>query len=132
MESWRHIWREGFAPNVSTAALEAMAIGLRNDDYALVQGSTCVPPPLMCVMDWPVEACCLLGYGGWKGEGLTTVGEVEEYFAKQCYEADQNLGEPAGCRHFLNWHDDTPRDKMRSELLAEVELTLAQRCEKSN
>ena len=32
----------------------------------------------------------------------------------------ERLGEPAACRWFLNWFDDTPRDQMRRELLAEV------------
>jgi hypothetical protein len=52
---------------------------------------------------------------------------VEEYFARLCFEADQRLGEPAVCRWFLNWFDDTPRDVMRRELLAEVERALAER-----
>jgi hypothetical protein len=92
-----------------------------------VQGATTTPPPLLCVQDWPVEACCALGFCGWQGEALCTVGEVEEHFAKCCFEADQRLGEPAACRWFLNWFDDTPRDDMRRELLAEVELALTDR-----
>lgn len=74
----------------------------------------------MCVQDWPVEGCCALGYGGWQGDGLTTVGEVEEHFAKCCFEADQKLGEAAACRWFLNWFDDTPRKECFAELAAEV------------
>jgi hypothetical protein len=81
----------------------------------------------MCVQDWPVEAACALGFSGWQGDGLETVGEVEEFFAKVCYEADVRLGEPAACRWFLNWFDDTPRDEMRRELLEEVEYSLAER-----
>lgn len=30
-------------------------------------------------------------------------------------------------RHFLNWHDDAPRDEMRAALLAEVEAELSRR-----
>ena len=26
-----------------------------------------------------------------------------------CYEVDQSMGEPAGCRWLLNWWDETPR-----------------------
>jgi hypothetical protein len=127
MESWRTVWREGFAPSLSTAGLEALRNALAADDPRLTQGSTTTPPPLMCVQDWPVEAACALGYCGWQGEGLRTVGEVEEYFAKCCFEADQRLGEPAACRWFLNWYDDCPRDEMRRELLAEVERSLFER-----
>ena len=127
MESWRKVWREGLAPQISVAGLEALARGLANDDPQLLQGATTTPPPLQCVQEWPVEAACVLGYCGWQGEGLETVAEVEEFFAKACFEADQILGEPAACRWFLNWYDDTPRDEMRRLLLAEVNRTLAQR-----
>ena len=81
----------------------------------------------MCVQDWPVEAACALGFCGWQGDELESVGQVEEFFARACFEADQRLGEPAACRWFLNWFDDTPRDHMRRDLLNEVELALAQR-----
>lgn len=124
MESWRKVWREGFAPLLSDSALLALRDALTKDDKTLIQGATTTPPPLMCVQDWPVEAACALGLCGWKGENLETVGLVEEYFAKMCFEAGQRLGEPAACRWFLNWFDDTPRDEMRRELLGEVQLLL--------
>jgi len=127
MESWRKVWREGMAPQLSVAALSALQRALQNDDPRLLQGATTSPPPLECVRDWPVEAACVLGYCGWQGEGLETVAEVEEFFARACFEADQRLGEPAACRWFLNWFDDTPRDEVRRELLAEVTRTLARR-----
>ena len=127
MESWRIVWRNGFVPVLSTAGLLALRDALRTDDPRLVQGATTTPPPLMCVQDWPVEAACALGVCGWLGDHLETVGQVEEHFAKCCFEADQRLGEPAACRWFLNWFDDTPRADMRRELLAEVELALAER-----
>jgi hypothetical protein len=127
IESWRMVWREGFAPVLSTAGLVALQQALRSDDHRLTQGSTTTPPPLMCVQDWPVEAACALGFCGWQGEDLETVGEVEEFFARACFEADERLGEPAACRWFLNWFDDTPRDQMRKLLLDEVERVLAER-----
>jgi hypothetical protein len=127
MESWRKVWRDGLAPHLSTAGMEALRRALLADDARLVQGATTVPPPLMCVQDWPVEAACVLGYCGWQGDGLETVGEVEEYFARMCFEADKALGEPAACRWFLNWFDECPRAEVRQELLAEVNRGLAQR-----
>src|SRR5262245_23273332 len=129
MESWRTVWRAGFAPVLTLNGLEALRDALTDDDVRLVQGSTTTPPPLMCVQDWPVEAACALGYCGWQGDQLQTVGEVEEYFAQCCFEADQRLGESAACRWFLNWFDDTPRDEMRRELLAEVERAIEVRAE---
>lgn len=125
MESWRLVWRNGLAKVLSRPALEALRDGLAKDDPNLVQGFTTTPPPLLCVLDWPVEAADALTYSGWKGEGLTTVGECEKYFARCCFEADQLLGEPAACRWFLNTYDDWPRDEMRRELLGEVEWALA-------
>jgi hypothetical protein len=124
MESWRLVWRDGFAPGFSAAGLVALRDALAADDPRLVQGSTSVPPPLTAVQDWPVEAACAVGFCGWLGEDLVSVGQVEESFARACFECDRRMGEPAACRWFLNWFDDTPRDEMRRELLAEVELAL--------
>lgn len=127
MESWRKVWREGIAPQLSDEALEALRLALGRDDARILQGATTTPPPLQCVQDWPVEAACVLGYCGWQGEGLETVAEVEQFFAATCFEADRRLGEPAAVRWFLNWYDETPRDDMRRQLLAEVNHVLARR-----
>ena len=127
MEAWRKVWREGLAPLLSTRGLEALKRGLLRDDVRLTQGATTTPPPMQCVLDWPVEGACVVGYCAWQGDGMETVGEVEETFARVCFEADQRLGEPAAVRYFLNWYDDTPRDEMRKHLLAEVERALADR-----
>jgi hypothetical protein len=127
MESWRKVWREGFVPHLSTAGLTSLETALAQDDLRLLQGSTTTPPPLQCLEHCLVEGCCVLGYCGWQGDGLETIGEVEEYFAQLCFEADRALGEPAACRWFLNWYDDTAREQMRQDLLQEVRLALAQR-----
>jgi hypothetical protein len=127
MKSWQLVWRKGFVPVLPTAGLLALREALASDDPRITQGSTTTPPPLLCVQDWLVEAACALGFCGWQGEGLASVGEVEEFFARVCFEADQRLGEAAACRWFLNWFDDTPRDQMRCELLMEVERALAHR-----
>src|SRR5436190_5636528 len=127
METWRKVWRDALAGQLTTAGLEALRAGLQSDDPRLLQGATTTPPPLQCVQDWPVEAACVLGYCGWQGEGLETVAEVEEYFARACFEADQRLGEPAACRWFLNWFDDTSRGEVRKLLLTEVNHELARR-----
>lgn len=126
-EAWRYVWRNGFAPVLTTAELVALRTALASDDPRLTQGSTTTPPPLICLQSWPVEAACALGFCGWQGDDLGTVGQVEEFFARVCHEADQRLGEPAACRWFLNHWDDTPRAQAFAELLEEVELALAQR-----
>src|SRR5438045_2654448 len=127
MESWRKVWREGIAPQLSTPGLEALQAALIRDDERLLQGSTTTPPPLQCMQECPVEGACGVGYCAWQGDGLDTVGEIEEFFAKVCYETDQHFGEPTACRWFLNWFDDTPRDEMRRLLTPEVAAVLAER-----
>ena len=129
MKHWQRVWREGFAPLFSTDALRALKHGLETDDIALVQGATTVPPPLMCVADWPCEGACGVTYAGWKGEDLHTVGDAEAFFAKCCYEVDELLKESAACRFFLNWFDDTPRPLMIAELSKEVAIELEKRGE---
>jgi len=127
MESWRMAWREGFAPVLSTKGLESLWHALRNDDARLTQGSTTTPPPMLSMAACPCDGADAIGWCGWRGEQLETVGEVEEFFSRICYEADLRLGEPAASRWFLNWFDDTPRDELRRELLGEIERTLAVR-----
>jgi hypothetical protein len=51
-------WRKGVAPLLSGAALKALKTASEIDDPTLVQGVTTQPPPLPCVLDWPVEAAC--------------------------------------------------------------------------
>ena len=128
MESWRKVFRDGFLPSLNRRQLEALAEGLKLDDPRILQGATTTPPPLMVVQEWPCEAACPLGYTALacgQGDSVPTVGEVEEHFARLCFDADERLGEPAACRWFLNFVDDTPRREMRQELLCEVELALA-------
>lgn len=124
MEKWRLVWREGILPLLSPDSLQALLAALVNDDPRVIQGATTMPPPLECIQDWPVEAACGIGFCGWQGNGLKTVAEVEEYIMWVCFEVDQKLGELAACRSFLNWFDETPRDQMRIELIAEINLAL--------
>ncbi len=126
IEAWRRVWRAG-APLLPTAGLEALAVALETDDCRLLQGATTTPPPLMVVQDWDVEAACLVGFCGWQGDGLKTVGEVETFFARWCHNVDEILGENAACRYALNHFDETPRDVMRPLYLAEVRRELERR-----
>lgn len=129
VESWRTVWRQGFGPLLSTTGLSALRVALERDDPRLAQGLTTTPPPLKCVEDAEPCAACALGFVGWQDSAnpLQTVGQVEEFFARACYDADQALQEPAACRWFLNWFDDTPRNEMRRELMAEIDLILEAR-----
>lgn len=127
VESWRKVWREGLVPQLPTTGLLALLEALAKDDPRIIQGATTSPPPISSVVDWPVEGTCVIGFCGWQGEKLETVGEVEQFFAQVCRDVDQWLGEPAACRYFLNWFDQTPRDEMRKCLLEEVRRALSER-----
>lgn len=126
MESFRLVFRKGYAHQYTTEQLRKLLRALEDDDARLLQGATTTPPPLQVVSDWPVEAADPVTFPcvEW---GETTVGEAEEFFAKVCFHADQQLGEPAACRWLLNYIDDTPRDEMRRELAAEVRRELCRR-----
>jgi hypothetical protein len=127
MESWKKVWREGLAPLLSTPGLEALRTAVVRDDQRLIQHATCNPPPAEVFHEEAVEGACALGFCGWKGDGLKTVAEVEEFFIRTCRIADDALGEPGVCRFFLNWFDETPRLDMRQHLLQEINHVLNQR-----
>lgn len=109
--------------NSDPKAVRALRDALYADSSVLVQGSTTVPPPLACVVEWPCQGTCLLGYLGWEDPYLRpgsayTVEAVEQRFAEMCFKIDQELGEPAACRWLLNWWDDTPRpDALKGALI---------------
>lgn len=129
MEAWRTVLRTGFLPFMPTKGLLAVQKALASDDPRLVQKATTIPQPMQYVMEWPVEGADFIGFVYWQGSGKDiSVGDVERAFARACFEADQSLGEPAGCRWFLNyWDDAEDRHKLFSEMLDEVNLELVRR-----
>ena len=127
MEAWQKVWRDRIAPQLSAVELRALWYGLKEDDPAILQRVNCLPANIMMRnQEFPIGACSIT-YAGWKGNCLNTVERCEEFFARVCFNCDQAIGEPAGCRHFLNWHDETPREEMRVALLEEVERVLDER-----
>src|SRR5262249_1629855 len=112
MERWRKVWREGLAPQISTKGLEALERGLLQNDDRLLQGATTSPPALDVMADCEVEAGCALCYCSWQGDGRRTIAEVVQEFDRLCKAADAALGEPGGCRWFLDWFDLTPRGEV--------------------
>jgi hypothetical protein len=127
MDSWQRIWRNGLVPLLSRRGLEALRQALVRDVSRLVQHATCNPPPSEVFRDEAVEGACAVGFCAWQGDGLETVGEIEAFFVRTCQAADEAVGEPAACRFFLNWFDETPRDTMRRQLLPEINRALNQR-----
>lgn len=124
---WRHVWRLGLAPFISSRGLAALETALETDDSRLLQGATCSPPLLEVWSARKICAACALGWTGWHGEDLRSIGAVADYFHRLCDQADEALNEPGASRFFLNWYDDAPRDEMRQQLLAEVQLELRSR-----
>jgi hypothetical protein len=127
--NWQTVWRLGIAPQLPTAGLVALQRALATNDRRLLQGASTMPPPLQCVQDWPCEGACAIGFCCAFTDDVTLkqVSEVEEFFARVCFNCDQILGEPAACRWYLNWFDETPRDEMRAALLVEVDAEIGRR-----
>ena len=124
MEKWRRVWREGFAPLLSQSQLIALHRALSLNDPRLLQGLTCQPTPLGARDHRAIEGACAISWCGWHGDDIRTVGELDTFFAHLCDAVDRAFHEPAACRYFLNWFDDTPRGLMRLQLLAEIDLAL--------
>jgi hypothetical protein len=127
MEAWRTVWRRGFAPGLMTEGLESLRQALVDDDIRLIQSATTQPPANERLLGCQADAACAVTFCGWQGEQLSTVGQLDVFFNRICFEADCRLGDSAASRWFLNWYDHTPRDEMRQALLPEVERELLAR-----
>jgi len=131
MEPWREVFRDGLAPTLTTSQLQALAVGLRTDDPALVQGATTCPPALHSVREWPCQGGCLISYAGWKADGIETVGGVDEFFNQTCKSIFDRTNLYSASRALVNWFDDNPRAEVFRELLPEVERALTLRSAES-
>jgi hypothetical protein len=120
IEPWRRVWRKGFGYLLSERALEVLEQALMRDDTRLIQETTVVATPTDSTQDWPVRNACAIAFCGWQGEGLRTGAEIERYFDELCRDVDMLLNEPLACCRFLTWFDETPRERMRTQLLYEV------------
>lgn len=127
MSAWQTVFRKGIAPQLSTAGLLALRLAIEEDDPALMQGFTVCPLPVPGQYEHEPTEADPIAYAIWRGEGLRTVREVEDRFAAVMFECDQMLGEPAACRWWTNWVDQTDRAEMRTALLVEVRAVLAER-----
>ncbi len=119
MEPWRFTWRKA-APLLSTKALTALRKALEEDDHSLIQGATVSPPALLVHKEWPCEGACLLGYALWRGDGLTTVGEVEDGFFRLFTAIGEAMGDPTGARHLTCYWDEEDRGEATCLILAAV------------
>jgi hypothetical protein len=152
MESWKEAWRFGIGPALSVAGLEALRNALAEDDRRLMQGQFVYPPvrPMRRRTNGAfsfsrgrqVTGGCAVILAGWLGDGITDARELHDYFETVCLSADLALADGHGMRleqgktgpsfHFIEWFDNTPRARMRVELLPEVERELRLRTRRAN
>ena len=110
MEKWRRVWRDRDRAAAVTSRFARSAIGSCSATIAGCCKASSprrrrwMPTPIA-----PSSAAVPSVLCGWLGEGRTSVGAVEEYFTAICEAADAAFGEPAACRFFFNWFDDSPR-----------------------
>jgi hypothetical protein len=126
MVDWREVWRESIAPQLSVHELSFLRDAVAKNDKRLIQGSTCNPPALPCVRDWPAIGGCLFGLLAFRECESPKTAEVEASFARVVVGAN-SAGAPCDTDRFLDFFDDTPRDRMLAELLPEIETELLQR-----
>jgi len=127
----RIVFEEGFAPQFSTETLILFQYALEENSDKIVQGSTTVPFPMLCLHDWPISGADAIGSLVWQqqydwAEGIT-VGDVEEGFARACFECDKAMNEPAACRYFINWFDEGNRGEVFAELSKWIDDIITER-----
>ena len=126
MNGWKRAWRSGIAPLLTHDGLMALKAALETDDPRLVQGTTTEPLPIALFSDEAVAGACAVGFCLWQSGGADRVGALHAAFRRLCASADDLLDEALGTIAFLNWFDETPRDDMRRELLAEIDMLVAE------
>jgi hypothetical protein len=128
LTTWRRVWRDGIAPQLTTKGLQGLKAALVRNDPRLITGAICYPPPLLCMQHQPVQQCCPLSWALLEGHlpEAVSVGPLEQRFAECCWTACERLGEPGAIRYFLNAVDEWSRDELRQNLLPEVDWALTQ------
>jgi hypothetical protein len=124
MESWRKAWRDGFAPQLTTAGLQSLADALAADSGILCQGRAV---ERLANSKNRVARCCAISYALAADDVLlASARAMETAFAEADLQANGLLGGHfAYC--FYAWFDDGPRAQVFAELLAEVRHNIADR-----
>lgn len=125
MERWRLAWRDGIAPALLNPELEALRDALATNDDALIQGLTCA-----CDSWGRVYKACAIGLAAWRGRGLQSEREIESAFSKTAQATKVRLvhaPHEGTWNDFLTWFDMGDTKEVFPQLLAEVELSLAER-----
>jgi hypothetical protein len=123
--TWMFVWRNGYAPCLSTPALVALRDALRDNDPRLIQGLTCSRGGTRGA--WSCRGGCAVGLAVWLGDGVGDPIDIECEFGRITVLAGQLLGDPTAVRYFLGWFDEGDRAEVFAALLPEVERELASR-----
>lgn len=149
---WQTVFRDGLAPALGRAGLEALRDALASDSPDLIQWHTALAKGEVSAPGHesrspghdrePCGSACAVGLALWRAAGLQTVGQVQDAFRVLNERAHALLLERHGqdvreigntrsrhmrfhcCQLYAFW-DLTPRRAAVRQLLAEVELALA-------
>jgi hypothetical protein len=128
LKPWQKAFREEIAPHLSEKTLAVLRKGLDEDDPRLVQGTTVSPHPSGPIgsrgRTTPPTGACALGYCGWQGEGLNSVGDVWDFFGKFRNEVDDYA-----LNDFVSFFDSNERHMVFAALSSEIDAVLAERLE---
>lgn len=116
-DTWVKIFTEGLLPILSDQEKQSLRHSLTIRDPRFMQGATTFPMiSRHGAYQTTCERGCLIGVIG-MNKGLTTVGEVEDYFAHICHLVDVRMGEASIVRHLLNFYDQNDLDEVCDRLL---------------
>lgn len=118
MEKWRRAWRLGIMPLLSKKARDALHKAVKENSPDLIQGKSTVPD-IFCSDETKPEACCVLAYTGWRGEGLETVQEIMGYCKILVDHINRSLPHDVCVGDFVQWYDSNPREVVLAELRGE-------------
>ncbi len=136
MDDWKRAFREGFLAVATRQSLERVRGLLLDDSPSLVQKVTAVNAAGVAGSSAGEDACagaCLVAQLSWRER---TVYRAYFDFSLDSDAIDLALrrkkvvsgGDPERTltsRDLTRWYDRTPRDEMRRELIAEIDLALA-------
>jgi len=104
--------------------LRALRVALAEDSPRVIQGETVKPLPTLANADEDCARACVLGFAVWKGFRLCSVAHVARWFEN--LRRTIGAARPGDAARFVHWADFTPRDRMRAELVAVLDLILAE------
>ena len=121
-KDWRHAFR-AIAPDLPTEGLQALVEEIRTHGDRLCQQSVTQPKsPYHGFEDDTPEKACVIGFCGWQGLGLHTVGQVHAYYIAFGQTSHKEIVD------FVDWWDSLPSQALGEQLLlAEVERELHRR-----